>query len=93
MVGCGIRLPIPHIFIVIKVNLYITDKAGSFAFEQNIFFFFFLKSYFEFTLDQIKKRKFQRRKKLHELFNRVQNVICEKLTCHFRILGSLVVLL
>ena len=83
MVGCGIRLPIPLIFIVIKVNLYITDKAGSFAFEQNIFFFFFffLKSYFEFTLDQIKKRKFQRRKKLHELFNRVQNVICEKLTC------------
>ena len=76
MVGCGIRLPIPHIFIVIKVNLYITDKAGSFAFEQNIFFFFFF-----LTLDQIKKRKFQRRKKLHELFNRVQNVICEKLTC------------
>lgn len=38
MVGCGIRLPIPYIFIVIKVNLYITYKAGSFAFEQKKLF-------------------------------------------------------
>ena len=34
MVGCGIRLPIPHIFTDIKVNLYITFKVGSFALEQ-----------------------------------------------------------
>ena len=38
MVGCGIRLPIPHIFTVIKVNLYITFKIGSFALEQKKLF-------------------------------------------------------
>ena len=38
MVGYGIRLPIPHIFTVIKVNLYITFKAGSFALEQKKLF-------------------------------------------------------
>ena len=64
MVGCGIRLPIPHIFIVIKVNLYITDKAGSFAFEQNIFFFFFLKKLFRVYFGLNKEEEISKTKKI-----------------------------
>ena len=64
MVGCGIRLPIPHIFIVIKVNLYITDKAGSFAFEQNIFIFFFLKKLFRVNFGLNKEEEISKTKKI-----------------------------
>ena len=64
MVGCGIRLPIPHIFIVIKVNLYITDKAGSFEFEQNIFFFFFFKKLFRVYFGSNKEEEISKTKKI-----------------------------